>query len=134
MADYIVYHNPDSMGYPATQIRKFAIVTNKRVKNAIGDRVWLITGEGQPRNYYLRLYFAIESIDSAEDTGFRTRVSGTHGQFLEPMAKLDDEDWLPELKQTMGNFGLGFERISSVRIINGLERLAGQAVTTATGN
>jgi hypothetical protein len=134
MADFVVYHNPDSMGYSATQVAKFEIVTNKRVKNALGDRVWLLAGEGHPRRFYLRCYFRVDSVEPAQVSGFRTRVSGKAGQFLDPMPQLDGEEWFSELKHTAGNFSLGYIRISSPRIISGLEKVAKQPASGAIEN
>ncbi len=126
MTDYIVYHNPDVMGYPASQVQKFEIVTNHVVRNAVGGRVWLVTGEGRPRNFYLRMYFIVETVGSGEDAGFRTRVSGgSEGQKFEVMPSLDGEEWLDDLKRETGNFSFGFRPIRSQHVIGGLQKLVG---------
>ena len=134
MKDYIVYHNPDVMGYPASQVNTLEIVTNHVAKKATDGRVWLLTGEGRPRKYYLRLYFTIESVGSGEDVGFRTRVSGTNGKIFDPMPNLDGEDWLPGLKRDTGNFSFGFRAIRSPRITDGLEKVAGISAKAAGSN
>lgn len=123
MRDVLVYHNPDSMGYPASDVMEPVIVTNKRVgEEAIGDRIWLITGEGRPRRYYLRGYITASGIQSGDDDGFRTRVSGDKGHFSNGLIDISDEEWLPELKRSQGNFAFGYQIIKDPRFVRGLER------------
>lgn len=46
MKDFLVYHNPDSMQCPVTAVDAKSIVTDKKVHDVEGSRVWLITGGG----------------------------------------------------------------------------------------
>ena len=132
MVDYIVYHNPDSMGYPASQVTKLEIVTDKQVKSAIGSRVWLLTGEGRPRRFYIRGYFVVDVIDSGDEDGFRTRLSGADGRLFEPMLDLTDESWFPELMRRQGNFAFGLQRIGDEKIVRCLEDFTAGATSRAT--
>lgn len=122
MKDVIVYHNPDAMGYAASEVTDPVIVTNKRVSSeAIGDRIWLITGEGQPRRYYLCGYFNATEVEPAEDEGFRTRVRGEHTHFTRKMIAISDEEWFPDLRRSQGNFAFGYQVIKEPRFVQGLE-------------
>jgi hypothetical protein len=77
MKDYIVYHNPDVMKRPVMSVDPWAIVTNKPVRDEIiGSRVWLITGEGKPRTYFLRSWFFVDEVASGRQHGFRTQLRG----------------------------------------------------------
>ena len=123
--DILVYHNPDSMGYPASDVKEPVIVTNKRVgRETIGDRIWLITGEGQPRRYFLRGVFTVNKIESGEDEGFRTRVWGNEARFFRPMVELSDTKWFPDLRRSQGNFAFGFQVMNVPRFVRGLEKAA----------
>lgn len=127
MADVAVYHNPHAMGYPATEVREPVIVTNKRVTpDSLGDRVWLLTGAGQPRRFFLRGVFTVSRIESAEDEGYRTRVWGSDARFFSPMIELTGRAWFRDLQRSQGNFAFGYQVISDSRLIRGLEAAARQ--------
>jgi hypothetical protein len=101
MRDIVVYHNPDSMRFPATDVEEPEIVTNKPVSGtAIGGRIWLLTGEGEPRHFFLRGVFTITEIGAGDERGFRRRVSGTDARFFTPMIELTNEEWLPDFKRS----------------------------------
>jgi hypothetical protein len=99
------------------------VLTNKSTSNVAGSRIWLITGEGQPRKYFLVLWFLADVVESGEDEGFKTRVAGEHGQRFDPMIPLDDEEWFLEFKRTRANFSLGFSPINESLFVEGFERL-----------
>ncbi len=46
MNHFVLYHNPDTMGYDA-EIIGFSGVTAKPVEAALGHRVWIVTGRGK---------------------------------------------------------------------------------------
>jgi hypothetical protein len=124
MSNYIVYHNPDQRGFTANR-SDFSILTNKTApRDVCGSTIWLITGEGKPRQFFLALKFVADEVQSGEDEGFRTRISGEHGQRFDPMVRLDGETWFAEFKRQRANFSLGFGEIKDPEIIAGLERLA----------
>lgn len=123
MSDYIVYHNPDRRQFPASEVTKFVVLTDKSASGVVGNRVWLITGEGQPRRYFLVLWFIADIVESGEDEGFRTRIAGGRGHKFDPMIPLDDEEWFQELKRTRANFSLGFGPMNESMFVEGFERL-----------
>lgn len=113
------------MGYPASEVTAPVIVTNKRVsEGAIGSRIWLLTGKGRPRRFFLRGLFTITRVESGEDEGFRTRVWGTGERFFDHMIELTHEDWFEDFKRSQGNFAFGFQPITDDRFIRGLESVA----------
>jgi hypothetical protein len=123
--DYVVYHNPDVMGYSATGAKPLSIVTNKPVKSAIGKRVWLITGEGNPRKYYLRSWFIVDEISSGEKQGFETRLTGTEGEVFDPLVPIEEGEWWDNFRTSQGNFAFGFSAIKDAETIQHLELLIG---------
>lgn len=130
MPHYIVYHNPDSMGHTAGEISGFSVVTNKPAGPDVqGSTIWLITGEGTPRRYYLVQRFTADSIESGEDEGFATKISSETGEHFSPMLPLDDEDWFADFRRSVANFSLGLQRISDERFIKGLEEVASRGAT-----
>jgi len=130
--DYIAYHNPDKMGPRATQGVGLGIVTNHPGKCVPGDRVWLITGEGRPRKYYLRCYFTVSSVGHSNLRNFSSEVNGNDGRLYDPMPRLDTEPWFRELITKMKNFRGGFQPINIPKVILGLERVAGIAALAAS--
>jgi hypothetical protein len=47
MKHFVVYHNPEKMGYSTDELTEPCIVTNKAVEGLIGNRIWLIQGKGK---------------------------------------------------------------------------------------
>jgi hypothetical protein len=130
MNHYLVYHNPDTMGYPASEIIKFSVVSDKPGGPDLqGSTIWLITGEGTPRKYYLVQRFTADVIESGEDEGFATKISSETGERFSPMRRLDEEEWFRDFQRSRGNFSLGLQPIRDERFITGLEDVASSAAT-----
>jgi hypothetical protein len=123
MKDYVVYHNPDAMGFELTTSDNRSIVTDKTVGDVRGNRVWLLTGKDTPRTFLLHSYFFVDDIEPGDDDGFRTRLIGT-GRVFDPMPVLNYEDWFDDFKKNQGNFAFGFQHIKDRRFIEGLETVA----------
>ena len=52
MADYLVYHKPEFMGYDAVSIKTLCAYTKKNPGDAVRmSRLWLLTGSGRPRKF-----------------------------------------------------------------------------------
>ena len=123
--DFIVYHNPDAMG-PLEPSDDFGVVTNRGLGPAkVGDRVWLITGEGTPRKYYLAKWFYIDEFASGEGEGFKHVITGVDGENFDPFVEIAQDEWFTQLKQDQGNFAFGFSRINTPGAVEGLKTLAG---------
>jgi hypothetical protein len=123
MYDYVVYHKAEKMGYPAIDINNLAIYTNKPTDGTVGSRIWLIAGEGNPRQYYLRATFLVGSVDKSDKPEFKSRVTGTDGQLLDPMPLLNKEAWLPSFVKQQGSFAFGFNRIKDNVVIESLRKI-----------
>src|SRR6185503_5836219 len=76
MAEFVVYHSPVRMGYSANTVPGFSILTNRNVPSVVGSRVWLLTGAGTPRTYYLRGHFTPTRRTRTEESGFVWLVEG----------------------------------------------------------
>lgn len=125
MADFLVYHNPDRMLYSADKVRGASAVTDKpRGAEVLGSRIWLLTGEGQPRTYFLTGCFEITGIEPHDDEEFRTRVVGVWEKKLprKRWVVLNDEKWFPDFRKKQGNFAFGFQPIRETSFVRGLER------------
>ncbi len=122
MKDFVVYHNPDAMAESVKDVNAFEIVTNKKVVDVYGDRVWLLTGEGSPRRFLLRSHFIVDQMDSGGE--FATRLSGRVGRAFDPMIELNNEEWFDEFKKSQGNFAFGLQRVKDQRFVHGLEGVA----------
>ena len=128
MRHFVVYHNPEKMGYSADEIAELCIVTNKPVNNLIGDRIWLIQGEGRPRKYVLRGTFVVDSIGPDTEDGFRFIVRGREGELFRPPIPIGTLPWFPRFKQTQGHFAFGLQRISDEAVVDELNRICGGAL------
>ena len=111
------------MGYPALDVDNLSIYTKKSVTATEGDWIWLIAGEGGPREYYLRAVFKFHKYAPSEKPDFTHRVSGRFGQLFDPMPKLTEQPWFPALLKSQGNFAFGFSQITQSDVLNGLRKV-----------
>jgi hypothetical protein len=122
MRHFIQYHNPDVMGRPYQASHKnFGIVTNKFFASLVGGTVWLVTGKGRPRRYFLCSSFIVDKVERDNAGCFRNRPIGSAGRDLN--VEIGELPWFPELLKMTGNFGLGLLPISSKTIIQGLQKV-----------
>jgi hypothetical protein len=121
MRHFVQYHNADTRGrYRAG--KGFGIETNKAVDGLLGDRVWLVTGEGAPRRYFLCETFIVDGID--RNSGVQGNVAFGHGGAgFEHPASIDQFSWFEDLREATGNFAFGLQRVKSQKIIRGLRRV-----------
>ncbi len=122
MRNFVQYHNPDVMGIPyKSSTGNFSIFSDKFFRSLVGATVWLVTGKGQPRHYYLCSTFTVDRVEGDNAGRLRNRVSGSVGQDLDPFVEIGEMSWFPELLKMTGNFGLGLQPITNKTIIRGLE-------------
>ena len=121
MKDFVIYHNPDVFPKGIMDVDPFAVFTDKTVSDVRGDRVWLLTGEGNPRTYFIRSYFFVDEIGSGAELGFKTKLTGSAGKAFDPMIELSDDDWFVDFKRALGNFAFGLQSVTDARFIEGLE-------------
>lgn len=93
---------------------------NKPATNIIGGRIWLITGEGNPRTYRLRAMFRIGEIELSDNPKFKKLITETDGQIFNSMRLLNKESWFSEFRKEQGNFAFGFNPIRNLATQNGL--------------
>jgi len=123
LTDFVVYHKPERMGYEALDVDRLAVYTDKARQNAMGGRVWLLTGEDTPRKYLLRAAFVIDEVSRSDKADFRTRLSGKSGHFFHPMPVLNAQPWFARFRRSQGNFAFGFQRICDAKAVDALVKL-----------
>lgn len=125
MKDYLVYHNPDSMGYKASLVKRALILTNKKAAGIEGSRIWMITGEGKPRTYYLCGYFLADTVEINQDGGYQTVIRGRWCKRLrrQKWPVLNEKNWFDDFRSNHGNFAFGLQPITNIRFIHSLEKL-----------
>lgn len=124
MKHYLIFHNPEKMGYPLDSVKEFTAFTNRELtNNIIGNKLWLITGEGNPKEYFLKMYFIIDDIKSGKEKNFKTKLIGNDGKILEKKIRIDNSPWFEEFRKQMAFF-VGFAEIKHQEYIDELEKLA----------
>lgn len=122
MKHFVVYHHPDTMGYTVDEGEGMSIVTSKPVEKLIGNRVWLLTGEGKPRKYYLHSTFVVDSVK--EDVGARfPNVAQGRGRLFKPAIELGNFDWFSQLRRSQQNFRFGLHPVTDESLIRELLRV-----------
>jgi len=124
MADFVVYHNPGTVGGPVDLRNPNAIFTDKSAKGVRGARVWLMTrDESRPPHYYLCSYFEATDVGPNPSRRFRTKVSGKLKWKAKGTLRIDQEPWFRPLQRAQGNFAFGLNPISTPGVVAALLRL-----------
>ncbi|HEY6332642.1 MAG TPA: DUF3883 domain-containing protein [Blastocatellia bacterium] len=126
---FIAYHNTDTFG-PVGQSGNasggpFLVLTNKRLSNVPESRVWLVSGEGKPRRYFLCSSFVVDETGPSKRPGFKHFVKGKGVRF-EPPIELTRLGWFRELLKAHQNFSLGLRKVSSAAFVGEMEKLLGR--------
>jgi hypothetical protein len=130
MLHYVQYHHP-AQGADCTSVAagEFLVGTNKRTRNLLGQRLWVICGEGRPRHYWLCKSYLIDRVELADDPEFRLFLYGETGSRFQPPILLNDLPWFPAFVRSQSNFSFGLNRIQPGFVVE-LEVLAQQAGPT----
>ncbi len=132
MRHFVQYHNIEREGLPHSDGRP-GIFTAKSVQALLGDRIWLICGEGRPRAYYLSGSFEVSELSSAAHQGEMNEAWGRDSdRWFEKPVRIDAEPWFEELRRATGNFAFGLQRIKAAQIIQGLRNTSLVAEQNAT--
>jgi hypothetical protein len=111
---YLQYHNPERFG--PVQIPQegepFKIMTRKKPDRLPGSWVWLISGEGRPRRYFLSKVFLVDRWQPAQDPDFFYVVMGSQGISFQPPLELTGYPWFEQMKHRFANFSLGLTEIT----------------------
>jgi hypothetical protein len=141
MKHYLVYHSVKKMGHSFRDGDDgesggeggFGIVTGKSVAGLPGSVVWLISGEGQPRDYRLEYWFVVAGTEQLDDDGaFKSRAYGTVGTVFPGGVPLNGLPWFKAFRESQGNFSLGLQLIPEeyVRHLYAATRSAGGMTPT----
>jgi len=123
MGHFVQYHKHEKMGGPFVPSgTDYAVQTDKPWIQS-GDVVWLLTGEGKPRQYFLCQRFVVNKVVSQVPGKFKYRVSGRKGKIFEPPIAITENPWFQELLRLTGRFGFGLQPIKSQLVVAALEGL-----------
>jgi hypothetical protein len=119
MNHYVVYHSAEKMGHSfrdhddaGSEVpTEFSIVTSKKPDRFIDNVIWLISGEGQPRDYRLEYWFIVVGFERIDGDEFSYRVFGTKGAILRGIP-LNKVSWFGKFRTSQANFSLGVQPIA----------------------
>jgi hypothetical protein len=126
MRYFVQYHNPSKMGYEVSP-KELSVQTDKGSQVSVGDTIWLITGKGTPRRYFLCNMFTVETVCPQRGAKFSCRVSGSHGKPFNPPIRIDEKVWFEELRKRAGNFAFGLQSIRNPSIVKSLQNISERA-------
>lgn len=110
--------------------------TNSSVANAVGSRIWFISGIGSPKRYRLCSTFIADGSEPSPDFGKKHRLFGERGERVEPPVVLNSEALFSDLEATQF-FSRGLVEIRASKrltesqasqIIAGLEAFTSQTL------
>jgi hypothetical protein len=112
--NFIQYHKTDQHGPPGRNLRSFRVSTNKPVDNLHGHTLWLISGEGRPKEYFLECYFQVNRVgDYPEgEAPFAHFAEGKEGFHFRPPLPLNNYAWFKSLRKSLMDFQAGLTEIS----------------------
>ena len=110
MKHFVSYHNVDKMGYSFKDAKPFSVGTSKSVDRLRGERVWSISGDGRPRQYYLRDTWVVDEVGESEQDEFTNYARG-RGVVFTPPIPLSGLSWFPAFLKSQSNFSLGLQQI-----------------------
>lgn len=123
MRDFVVYHNTEQMG-SLSKKPPFHVISKKEFRDLPGDHVWVISGEGKPRQYFLEYSFVIDESGPHPKDPSMNLISGQKGDSYSPRIRLDQASWFPRFLRTQGSFAFGFNVIGSTEHVQALRRVA----------
>jgi len=127
MRHFVQYHNSEKMGYPCDGVVTFRILTNKPVTALPANTIWLISGEGNPRQYALCAVFIADDVGATQEKGFSRYASGERGQFFRPPLPLNERAWFGDFLTSQQNFSLGLREIPA-SFVEELEALLADSI------
>jgi hypothetical protein len=106
---------------------EFGIVSRKDTLRLVGNAVWLVSGEGQPRVYRLEHWFIASGARPAEQRGFTAEATGTKGCIFRGGIELTGLPWFTGFLRVKSNFSTGLSPLSGedVKLLEDLVRSRG---------
>jgi hypothetical protein len=133
---FVQYHKTDEWGPPGSREGAFGIDTNKKavVDTAYGGTIWLVTGEGSPKEYFLDCVFIADRVrvNDGFDEYKRYSVLGKRGRKLRSPIRLNGFGWFRELPESLADFGAGFSEIGSGTAAKLQELIRSHGIKTLT--
>jgi hypothetical protein len=125
MSHYLVYHSAEKMEHSFRKHYReaeppggYSIVTSKNAENLPGNVIWLVSGEGRPKDYRLEYWFTVSGYVEIIDPEFSVEVYGTEGFTFRGGVRIGHMPWFRAFRERMGNFGLGLQPLSADEVRN----------------
>ena len=119
---FIQYHNGVLYGPPSPEL---VAHSDKRIDALQGQVLWVIAGQGRPRQYTLAKVFVVDEVGDLPPGEMRHYARGSVGRFFDPSIALDGHPWFRAFRQQHANFSLGLREIHGAHIL-ALENLAAE--------
>jgi putative restriction endonuclease len=103
---------------PRGDERNYSIVTGKSVRNVPGSVVWVISGDGEPRDYRLEYWFIARDVATDGGGGLENEVSGSDGETFRGGVPLNHLPRFKAFKKQQSNFSLGMQRLDDDAVRN----------------
>ena len=126
---YVVYHSVEKMGISCEELVEgpFEIVTSKSVANLLNQVIWVISGQGTPRQYSLCSVFIVDEIGRLQDGDFTNYARGSTGFSFRPVFVLNEYDWFRLFLRSQSRFTFGLQKIDQ-QYVQELEQIADQFI------
>lgn len=119
---WIVYHNPDRMGYEFYECDGFSVVFGKHLRDLTGDVVWVIGRPWGTRRYFLDSRFRVERMAPSDHPEFGTEASAGDGFLFFPPAEVTRRPWFRRWCELTGHMSTGIQRVKDTVVLEGLRK------------
>lgn len=122
---YVMYHNPDSMGYSFRDITEPCIMTNKEAaakKAEVSGMIWCIGRDGD--RYFLYQRLVDTRLKNVQDSYFKFSLCGKDTFPKGHELDITDKPYMPQIKKILS---LGLQRFHDQKIIDEFEAEYNQA-------
>jgi hypothetical protein len=121
---FLVYHSAEKMEHSFRDDEEgegsgiYSIVTSKKPDKLKGTVIWLISGEGKPRDYRLEYWFIVDGFKTITDPEFRAEVYGAEGYTFSGGVRIGALPWFRPFRERMANFSLGLSSLTDSEVNN----------------
>jgi hypothetical protein len=133
MKHFVFYERAESVGAFKLSEEPFSVIAKLGVKDLVGNALWVIRGEGDPRQYFLYSVFIVKNLNSIVIPKGRYLLEGTDGISFSPPIRIDQFGWFKLFMKNQRNFSMGVREIRERESIMQLKNLAQAASNLPAG-
>ena len=102
----------------------FSVTAKLGNKDLVGNALWVLKGEGNPRQYFLCGIFIVERLIPTVSPKGRYLLEGKDGIVFETPVRIDGYEWFKPFMKSQSNFSMGVREIRESNFIEQMKSVA----------